>query len=103
MDQWVTGSRDIRTAEGEAHVSCTPPVAAELFEISVLDTTGGDGHERWHTIGWGVDREEVDSIAETYVTRPMCPYDQARIRHQGLLVGMRRRPRPSAADGRDAS
>ncbi|MFC7582857.1 hypothetical protein ACFQYP_02855 [Nonomuraea antimicrobica] len=58
MDQRGTGSRDAQAADGRphGHVRCTPPAAAELFEIAVLDTTGGDGQACWHTIGWGVDR-----------------------------------------------
>ncbi|MGW4791080.1 hypothetical protein ACWEPC_01510 [Nonomuraea sp. NPDC004297] len=94
MEQWGTGNREVRTPEGRApgHVRCTPPAAAELFEITVLDTTGGDGEARWHTIGWGVDRGDADSIAEAYVTRPLCPYDVAQVRHNGHLVGVHRRP-----------
>ncbi|SEH02123.1 hypothetical protein SAMN05444920_12458 [Nonomuraea solani] len=75
---------------------CTPPAAAELFEIVVLDPTAEDGQERWHTIGWGVDRGDADDIAQTYVTRHLCPYDEARIRHNGRFVGEHRRP--STAD-----
>ncbi|WP_049567128.1 hypothetical protein [Nonomuraea sp. SBT364] len=91
MDQ--RGSRETRTAEEgpPAHVRCTPPPAGQLFEIAVLDTTGEDGRPYWHTIGWGIDKVEADSIAETYVNRPMCPYDAARIRHNGTLVGLHRR------------
>ncbi|TMR94108.1 hypothetical protein [Nonomuraea basaltis] len=76
------------------HVSCTPTPAAQLFEIAVLDSASTDEHGRghWHTIGWGVDRAQADSIAEAFVTRPMCPYDAAQIRHNGLLVGEHRRP-----------
>ncbi|WP_157549911.1 hypothetical protein [Nonomuraea candida] len=94
MNQRGIGDPELRTA-GEAaggRVRCTPPAAAELFEIAVLDTTGEDGQARWHTIGWGVDRREADSIAEEYVTRPLCPYDEAQIRQNGHLVGVHRRP-----------
>ncbi|MEU8362236.1 hypothetical protein AB0C27_40090 [Nonomuraea sp. NPDC048882] len=94
MDQRGSGDRHERTTAGgsPAHVRCTPPAAAALFEIAVLDTTSEDGRPRWHTIGWGVGRGEADSIAETYVTRPVCPYDEAQIRHNGHLVGVHRRP-----------
>ncbi|MBB6547437.1 hypothetical protein [Nonomuraea rubra] len=94
MDQRGLGGRDVRTVDGPGpvRVRCTPPAAAELFEIAVLDTTGGDGEARWHTIGWGVDRGHADSIAEAYVTRPLCPYDEAQVRHNGHLVGVHRRP-----------
>lgn len=94
MNQRGTGSRKIHSAEGEvpARLRCTPPAAAELYEIAVLDTTGGEGEARWHTIGWGVDLGEADSIAESYVTRTLCPYDEARIRRNGHLVGVHRRP-----------
>ncbi|GAA3104379.1 hypothetical protein [Nonomuraea salmonea] len=56
MDQPGTGSRNVHEGADAAtgRVRCTPPPAAELFEIVVLDTTGGDPH--WHTIGWGVNR-----------------------------------------------
>ncbi|MEU4571301.1 hypothetical protein ACBI99_24795 [Nonomuraea sp. ATR24] len=91
MDQ--RGSRATRDAHEEtsAHVRCTPPPARQLFEIAVLDTTAEDGRPYWHTIGWGIDRVEADNIAETYVNRPSCPYDAARIRHNGHLVGLHRR------------
>ncbi|MFG1700680.1 hypothetical protein [Nonomuraea sp. NPDC049309] len=91
MEQPGTGSRNVQAAAGEArgHVRCTPPAAAELFEIAVLDTSGGDPH--WHTIGWGVDRSEADSIARSYVSRPLSPYEEARIRQNGHLVGVHRR------------
>ncbi|MGR6915689.1 hypothetical protein ACU635_15710 [[Actinomadura] parvosata] len=93
MDQRGTGG-NVRTVEGRTHghVRCTPPAAAELFEIAVLDTTGDDGEARWHTIGWGVDRGHADSIAEAYVTRPLCPYDEAQVRQNGHLVNVHRRP-----------
>ncbi|MGW0811236.1 hypothetical protein [Nonomuraea sp. NPDC002799] len=93
MDQRETRNRPARAAGGEtpAHVCCTPPPAAELFEIAVLDTTGEDGRARWHTIGWGVDRVDADHLAETYVNRPMCPYDAAQIRRNGRLVGVHHR------------
>jgi len=89
MEQPGTGSRNVQAAEARGHVPCTPPAAAELFEIAVLDTTGGDPH--WHIIGWGVDRREADSIAQSYVTRPVSPYKEARIRQNGHLVGVYRR------------
>ncbi|PZG18288.1 hypothetical protein [Nonomuraea aridisoli] len=79
-------------AGAPARVPCTPPAAAELFEIAVLDTTAEDGRARWHTIGWGVDRAHAHDIAESYVTRPMCPYDAAQVRHNGHLIGIHRRP-----------
>jgi hypothetical protein len=70
---------------------CTPPPAAQLFEIIVLDTTGEDGHAHWHTIGWSLDRRDADIIAESYVTRSICPYNAARIRHKGSLLVEHRR------------
>ncbi|MCK2220276.1 hypothetical protein MF672_041725 [Actinomadura sp. ATCC 31491] len=76
---------------GIGHVSCTPAPADQLFEIAVLDLSDGDGQGHWHTIGWGVDRREADSIAESFVTRPLHPYEAARIRHNGHLVGEHRR------------
>ncbi|MEV4569041.1 hypothetical protein AB0K12_35170 [Nonomuraea sp. NPDC049419] len=91
MDQPGTGSRNVHDGAGAAtgRARCTPPPAAELFEIVVLDTTGGDPH--WHTIGWGVNRGDADTIAQSYVTRPVCPYEEARIRQNGHLVGVHRR------------
>ncbi|MFI7700478.1 hypothetical protein [Nonomuraea sp. NPDC049480] len=87
-----TGIDSRRTGAGTGHVSCTPAPAAQLFEIAVLDSTGEEGQGRWHTIGWGVDRVHADSIAESFVTRSTHPYDVARIRHNGHLVGEHRRP-----------
>lgn len=84
------GIDDRRTHAGTGHVSCTPAPAAQLFEITVLDSTDEGGS--WHTIGWGVDRMHADSIAELFVTRPTRPYDAVQIRHNGLLVGEHRRP-----------
>ncbi|MEW9548290.1 hypothetical protein [Nonomuraea sp. NPDC050783] len=77
---------------GAGHISCTPAPADQLFEIAVLDPSGEDGQGGWHTIGWGVDRRHADSIAESFVTRPLRPYQAARIRHNGHLVGEHRRP-----------
>jgi len=101
-DEIVKGRKEIhmeqpgidgrRTDMDTGHVSCTPAPAAQLFEIAVLDSTGEDGQGCWHTVGWGVDRVHADSIAESFVTRPTRPYDAARIRHNGLLVGEHRRP-----------
>lgn len=78
--------------QAQARVPCTPPAASQLYEIAVLDTTAEDGRARWHTIGWGVDRTHAQSLAESYVTRPLCPYEEARIRHNGRLVAVHRRP-----------
>ncbi|MGI5282295.1 hypothetical protein ACQEVF_03080 [Nonomuraea polychroma] len=89
MKQPGIGSR--QTGAPTGHVSCTPAPAAQLFEITVLDSTAEDGLGRWHTIGWGVDRVHADSIAESFVNRPVCPYDAAQIRHNGHLVGEHRR------------
>jgi hypothetical protein len=74
------------------HTACTPPTAGQLFEIVVLDTTGDDGHARWSTIGWGVDRNDAEAIARTYLTRQLCPYDAVRIRRDGRLLAEHRRP-----------
>ncbi|HEX4815315.1 MAG TPA: hypothetical protein VFV66_21445 [Nonomuraea sp.] len=90
MEQRDTHGRT--TGAGTGHVSCTPAPAAQLFEIAVLDSTGEGGQGHWHTIGWGVDRSHAESIAESFVTRPVRPYEVARIRHNGLLVGEHRRP-----------
>jgi hypothetical protein len=89
MEQPGIDSR--QTGAPTGHVSCTPAPAAQLFEITVLDSTAEDGVGRWHTIGWGVDRVHADSIAESFVNRPVCPYDAAQIRHNGHLVGEHRR------------
>lgn len=89
MEQPGIDGRRIGTDTG--HISCTPAPAAQLFEITVLDSTGEDGQGQWHTIGWGVDRVHADSIAEAIVTREVPPYEVAQIRHNGLLVGEHRR------------
>ncbi|MFC7100631.1 hypothetical protein ACFQQB_09265 [Nonomuraea rubra] len=101
MDQRGLGGRDVRTVDGPGpvRVRCTPPAAAELFEIAVLDTTGGDGEARWHTIGWGVDRGHADSIAEAYVTRPCAPTTRRRcgttVTWWGCTAGPRSLPTPA--------
>lgn len=69
------------------HTRCTP---AQLFEIMVLDTS--DGRSRWHTIGWGVGRQDADALARTYVTRTLCPYERARVRLNGDVVAEHSRP-----------
>ncbi|MGN9841017.1 hypothetical protein ACTMTI_23120 [Nonomuraea sp. H19] len=91
IDRQRTG-RTGRTEAPTGHHSCTPVPAAQLFEIAVLDSSGEDGRAGWQTIGWGVDRAQADSIAEAYVSHPTRPYDAARIRHKGHLVGEHRRP-----------
>ncbi|MGI5268101.1 hypothetical protein ACQEUU_02995 [Nonomuraea sp. CA-218870] len=76
-----------QVTSGHDHTRCTP---AELFEITVLDTTGGAA--RWHTIGWGVGHHDADALARSYVTRPLCPYERARVSRNGRLVAEHRRP-----------
>ncbi|MDA0642289.1 MULTISPECIES: hypothetical protein [Nonomuraea] len=72
---------------GHDHTRCTP---AQLFEITVLDTTGDD--TRWHTIGWGIGRQDADALARSFVTRRLCPYERARVRHNGRLLAEHHRP-----------
>ncbi|GGO61849.1 hypothetical protein [Nonomuraea cavernae] len=72
---------------GHGHTRCTP---ARLFEITVLDTTGTEA--RWHTVGWGIGRQDADALARSYVTRPLCPYERARVTHNGRLLAEHRRP-----------
>lgn len=74
---------------GTGRTRCTP---AQLFEIAVLDTGGENGTGQWHTIGWSVGRTDADAIAEAYVTRPIRPYDAARVRHNGRLLIEHHRP-----------
>ncbi|MBF8191399.1 hypothetical protein ITP53_38015 [Nonomuraea sp. K274] len=77
---------------GPRHLSCTPLPAVQLYEITVLDPASESGPGHWHTIGWGVDRMDADSIAETYVSRATNPYDAVQVRQNGLLVSEHRRP-----------
>ncbi|MFI6732402.1 hypothetical protein ACIBI9_05650 [Nonomuraea sp. NPDC050451] len=67
---------------GHHHTPCTPGPARQLFEITALDAAD----ERWHTIGWGIDQAQAETVAQDCVTRPVSPYRAARIRHDGRLI-----------------